>query len=380
MNEQLDPQIVNLAKAIRQTESSGDFNAKGASGEWGGYQYTKDTWDEDNKTFGTNYEYGKATPQQQNELAYKKLKSLKEKGYNVGQVASIWNSGQPEWEGKKGTNKHGVKYDVPKYVDSVSKTYQSFKSGGNTVIPNPSTVTPQDPGQRIVEQSQQRIKDLTPPPAPATQEPEVKDSFGKGLLKSILGAPLTMAARPLQLAASLGGVPTEKIDEVSSRLSGGLVAPTPKGVGDVGKDVLRGVETALPGILKYGAGKLAKGFLGTPQFKNALESSVELGRGSKGGYKVADFVKRSAAEQYNILSEALATTKTPIDKIILENALKEILPKALKEAGIKVAKSPTVKKGLLEKAGEFGGLLNLGGMASPIFGGVKDAMFGEGKM
>ena len=42
---QLDPQVVALAKAIRQTESNNNFQAKGGSGEYGAYQWEPGTWD-----------------------------------------------------------------------------------------------------------------------------------------------------------------------------------------------------------------------------------------------------------------------------------------------------------------------------------------------
>lgn len=138
---QLDPQVMNLAKAIRSTETTGQkdpYSAKGKSGEYGAYQYTKDTWDKDAKQFlGNRYvPLERADKLVQNEVAYKKIESLKNQGYNPAQIAAIWNSGQPEWEGKKGVNKYGVKYDVPKYVDSVTSTYQALKNGQ---VPPPSS-------------------------------------------------------------------------------------------------------------------------------------------------------------------------------------------------------------------------------------------------
>lgn len=133
----LDPTIVNLAKAIRETETRGakdPYTAKGGSGEFGAYQYTPTTWSADVKAFtGKDVPLEKADKLLQNEVAYKKLESLKKQGYNVGQIASIWNSGSPEWEGKTGTNKFGVKYDVPQYVDSVARAYQTLKAGGAPV-------------------------------------------------------------------------------------------------------------------------------------------------------------------------------------------------------------------------------------------------------
>lgn len=129
----LDPTIVNLAKAIRQTETRGQaepYTAKGASGEYGAYQYTEGTWNADAKKYlGAAVPLTSATKLQQNEVAYKKLADLKAAGNNVGQIASIWNSGSPEWEGKVGINSKGVKYDVPQYVNSVAQAYQALKAG-----------------------------------------------------------------------------------------------------------------------------------------------------------------------------------------------------------------------------------------------------------
>lgn len=149
---QLDPQVVNLAKAIRQTESGGNFQAKGKSGEYGAYQFMPDTWaSSSQKYLGQNIPIQQATPQQQNEVAYKQIKEWKDQGYNVGQIASLWNSGTPEWQNKVGTNKMGVAYNVPKYVDSVANAYQTIKKGGEVGVDqnNPSSVgNTYQPGQR----------------------------------------------------------------------------------------------------------------------------------------------------------------------------------------------------------------------------------------
>ncbi len=152
MTNALDQQIVALAKAIRQHESGGDFAARGKSKEWGGYQFIKGTWDTAAKKYGVAAEFGKATPQQQNEVAYKQLKEWKDKGYNVGQIASMWNAGQGEPDAYKGTFKNGkpstgknslgVQYDVPGYAKAVATYYQQFKGqGGTNSLPKPTTPT-----------------------------------------------------------------------------------------------------------------------------------------------------------------------------------------------------------------------------------------------
>jgi len=144
---QLDPDAVNLAKAIRQTESGGNFSAKGKSGEYGAYQFTQPTWDTYSKKYGVNVPLTQATPEQQNEVAYKQIKEWKDKGFNVGQIASMWNSGEknPDAyldESFKGINKSGAKYDVPAYAKSVAIAYQTLKQGGQVNVDpnNPSSV------------------------------------------------------------------------------------------------------------------------------------------------------------------------------------------------------------------------------------------------
>lgn len=125
----LDPTIVNLAKSIRSTETSldGNFTASGKSGEYGAYQFTAPTWDKIAPEIGINTPYNQASPQEQNAVAYKYISDLKAKGYNVGQIASIWNSGKSDPTGNVGTNSYGASYDTPAYVNKVYNTYQQLK-------------------------------------------------------------------------------------------------------------------------------------------------------------------------------------------------------------------------------------------------------------
>lgn len=150
---QLDPQAVMLAKAIRQTESGGNFSAKGKSGEFGAYQYTAPTWSKDAAAAGVSTPLDEATKEDQNKVAYTKIKALKDRGLNIGQIASAWNAGEGEhdaYTGKfsngspsTGVNKYGVKFDVPAYAKSVATAYQTLKSGGQVNVDpnNPSSTS-----------------------------------------------------------------------------------------------------------------------------------------------------------------------------------------------------------------------------------------------
>lgn len=130
-NQQIDPQAKALAQAIREAESHGNFNAKGKSGEWGAYQFMPNTWTAYAQEAGVNAAFGSASPDQQNEVAYKKIKQWKDAGYNVGQIASMWNAGpgKPDAykEGWKGVNSQGVQYDTPAYAEKVAQAYQRYK-------------------------------------------------------------------------------------------------------------------------------------------------------------------------------------------------------------------------------------------------------------
>jgi len=81
-------------------------------------QFLASTW----KLWSTDV-YGEVreqTPDRERYVAYKKIEKWLEEGLNAAQIAAIWNSGSPHnWEHKRGINKHGVAYDVPKYVAQV---------------------------------------------------------------------------------------------------------------------------------------------------------------------------------------------------------------------------------------------------------------------
>lgn len=156
--QQLDPQVVALAKAIRQTESGGNFNAKGKSGEVGAYQFTEPTWQKLKAKYNLQSDFGNLSQEDQNKAAYNQIQEWKNKGFNVGQVASSWNAGEGEpdaYTGKfsngkpsVGVNKYGVKYDVPAYAKSVAGAYQTLKQGGQVQADpmNPSsTANPSQP-------------------------------------------------------------------------------------------------------------------------------------------------------------------------------------------------------------------------------------------
>lgn len=180
--EVLDQQAVNLAKAIRQVETGGDPKARGGSGEFGAYQFMPDTWKKTAPKYGVNVDLEKSTLEDQNKVAYHQIKEWKDQGMGPDAIASMWNSGKPNYEGNVGVNKKGIKYDVPKYVSSVGKAYQTIKGGGNVGVDpnNPSSLT----GTQTGEQPQPKEGILSKIGNALTQS---EQNLGKDIGRGILG-------------------------------------------------------------------------------------------------------------------------------------------------------------------------------------------------
>lgn len=404
-NQPLDPQVVNLAKAIRKTESNGNFQAKGGSGEYGAYQYTKGTWDSDAKKYGVNAQLEQATPQQQNEVAYKKLLDLKNQGHNPAQIASIWNSGQPEWEGKVGTNKYGVHYDVPKYVDSVTKAYQEFKAGNQnpTVEPNASTV-PQ-------------------PETQPTQAQTQKEGLIPGMIRGITQPVVNMLARPIQAGAQLLGASNEDINAASAKVpfygnNGNLDMPTggfnQQGLKDVGKAVGQGLQTVALGMPVGTLGKavgmgatagLGVGLEQDPTNLGGIAANTALGAGAGligGGLsKALTWLPKSltstAFQKMNPqqIEQILATKSIGSIKNILSQSEKatsdygsqigNILRTAPNKSVIRAedvinnaVKDPVVGQKIMDSGLDLNGLQKALKLAVPTKKGLVDKFFSEG--
>ena len=107
-----------IASAIKTVESSGNYEARGGSGEYGAYQFMPSSW----SSWAGKYlgdPSAKMTPENQDKVAEAKIQDLIDQGYNARQVALIWNGGQPIE--KKGVNKYGVAYDSGGYANKVLK-------------------------------------------------------------------------------------------------------------------------------------------------------------------------------------------------------------------------------------------------------------------
>ncbi len=143
----LDQNVVNIAKAIRQVESGNKAVLPAEGGGLGGasrYQYTTSTW----KGVAQKY-LGDAnaplTAKNEDQASYMRIKEWKDAGKTPKQIASMWNAGEGKpdayKQNVKGVNEYGVKYDVPAYAD---KVYNEFAKISKANPPKKPTDTTQN--------------------------------------------------------------------------------------------------------------------------------------------------------------------------------------------------------------------------------------------
>ena len=117
-------EVIKIASIIKKHESDNNYQAIGASGEYGAYQFMYMTWEQYCYKF-----LGKVVLQteiNQDIIAFAKINDLLMEGYSSEQIASIWNSGKPEYENKIGYNKMNVYYNVPAYVEKFMNEYNKM--------------------------------------------------------------------------------------------------------------------------------------------------------------------------------------------------------------------------------------------------------------
>lgn len=271
----LDPQAKAMAMAIRQTESGGNFSAKGKSGEYGAYQFTEPTWNSYASKYGITAKLSEATPEQQNEVAYKKIKEWKDAGLNPGQIASSWNAGEAEKDaytgtfsnGKPsvGTNKYGVKFDVPTYAKSVATAYQTLKQGGQ-VQPdqnNPSSVQTRGYATQPT---------FTEPQTGQGEQPKQDAS----LLQDVSGVAtkrLEEAATAATQAAQGKINPLSGVLQVGGALAGGASDIVSKGLEHT--PVVGAAVKGIEGLIGQGVGALASTDTGQSVIKSVMDWSKD---------------------------------------------------------------------------------------------------------
>lgn len=319
----LDTDAVNLVKSIRQTESGGNFQAQGKSGEYGAYQFTEPTWNATAKKYGISIPLKQASPEQQNEVAYKQIKEWKDAGHNVGEIASMWNAGvgRPDayLDNNVGTNKYGVHYDTPTYAKNVATNYQKLKGQSSQGF-NPTPYSNPTPGQFDLSGSTQETPKTDTPPSDPT-----------------LGEEISNRATDFKNAAAsiVGGEQATG----QSRVSGVLQAAG-AGAGLLGDIVNKGLEL-IPGVkqvenlIGQGVGALAKTSVGQSvanAIKDFSEKHPELSKDIGAGFNIATAIPilKGIGAIKNI---ALDATSSALKNVAEKSATKDLTATAERTIG-----------------------------------------------
>ena len=330
MNDQLDPQAMALTKAIRQVESGGNFKARSKDGSFGAYQFLKPTWDNTARKYGVNAEWEKATPQQQNEVAYKQIKEWKDKGHNVGEIASMWNAGagrpQAYLQGLKGTNSSGVNYNVANYAKKVATLYQGYK-GQSQPQAQQEPIEPVEPIEPTIPEQKQVIQTQGQPVS--VRKDRTQPTLVGGILREVIKAPLKAAlsvARPFvdpfgkkgglsvntKYLGNVGDYGTE-IEKSSKNLSNkykaGDISLGRAALGGAGAGALQAMDAASFVPVGGVAGSAVKGTLKEaliPTLKTAAKESAIRGGVIGTGYDVSS--QLASGEKYNPVQTLAAGT------------------------------------------------------------------------
>lgn len=323
----ISPIAVNAAKAIRQIESGGNYQATSKDGSFGAYQYIEPTWNAaSQKYLGKTIPWQQATREEQNEVAVKQINDwiTSGKAKNIGQVASMWNAGEgaPDayLNGKSGTNSSGVKYDVGAYAKKVATEYQKIRGGTDTSTANETQITPSI--------SQQEDTSLG-----GALKNRVQDA--SNAVGSIVGGEKTGNSRLsglLQLGGSIAG-----------------------GIGDVvnkGLELIPGVKQ-LEGLAGQAVGSLAKTSVGQSVTKAVQDFSTahpELSKDIGAGFNIVTAIPilKGIGVAGSVAKDALASSLKGVAEKSVQNGLEETVGKA----GLRGAKfldtNPTIAKDMVE--------------------------------
>lgn len=159
MNNALDPNIVDIVKALAFTENGGapniDNPSAGASGETKSiFQFMPDTWKQYSQQAA-----GKVLPlNAENEatVVYSKVANWEKQGYTPEQIASMWNAGEQNpdayKQSYKGTNKEGVAFNTPVYVKKFTNYLKQFEGSTGNSQTTPTQNPPSQGGQLATNQ------------------------------------------------------------------------------------------------------------------------------------------------------------------------------------------------------------------------------------
>lgn len=338
---QLNPLAVNIAKAIRQSESGGDYNAIGDSGEsHGAYQFNKGNFKDWASQYGLDPNDN--SPVNQDKVAYSRINDLLKQGRSPSEVAAIWN-------GAKLVN--GTYQAInPSYVTKVKDNYAKLVDGstGNLAQApeaNLSSVNippPTAPGQTAPTQPVDAAgyAPPTPPPAPAqSTTPASSDSsdpsggFLQGLSEDVQGDnPNSIGTQIANTAKGAGNFLFPIVGDIGNDLTGknqktalqqagdlGLSAlPFIPGIGEAG-DVLRGGDLAVEGAADAAKSGVLKKVLGST-----------VGKGAASGYGAGVLSNLSNGQG---IVQSLTPNSTNVESALTGGVAGAVIPKVAEMLG-----------------------------------------------
>ena len=179
----IDPTALTLSRAIRSAETSldGDYNSvtKEPDGtiSKGAYQFNGNNFQSWAKQY--NLDPNDFSPENQDKLAYMRIKSLLDEGKSQSEIAAMWN-GAKNVGGKMVANNPDYAQKIKDNYERLAQQYQS--SSSNFVnLPTPQYSSPSD--------TTDTSTDTTEHPYGASNPASENDTLGGGILKTVENIP-----------------------------------------------------------------------------------------------------------------------------------------------------------------------------------------------
>jgi hypothetical protein len=295
---QLDPSVVALMRAVAKHESGNKYQTPtGKDGEQGAYQMTPGFISAHAPKYLApgSYDPNNLDPVSQDKLAYGVMKEWGSSGLNAAQVASKWNSGNPNAykQNHVGTSPGGAAYDTPRYVANVTKDFNSNIDQNQQSHTN-SSQTDNGLGAFTPQTSPDQTKASPPPPPPPPAQSGNGNSMsneGPGFLSSIDSfankALSTILPIVPDIANRIKGV---KDNKTGLQLAGDLGTSALTAIAGIGMlpEAALGAGAGLVGTLTGASAETALGRIGTQAaFGGAMGLTGALGSGQTDPGKIA---------------------------------------------------------------------------------------------
>lgn len=346
--EQLDPRIVKVVRAIRDVESAGHadpYKAVGDSGaSYGAYQWNNGKAGKLKKgQLPTNFvsaakKFGldpnDFSPLNQNKVAYYQVKEYKDKGYQPEEIAALWNGAHVD----ESTGRYT--YNNPEYGNkfraALGKDPSSQVAGAAASVPGMMTAEASSGGQKKdgLQKTAETVNSILPgkvlgeavganirglialAKGDIQTFNEEADFVGEIGPKRLLGDTLASIAFPVSMALGGGAGFVKNVAQfagISALSSGGAAAAEGKSNAEIATSALQGgaIGGALGGVFNLAGKGLAKGGAPLLSFtsgvpKTAIEQAAANPTAAKVGTKVSvEKIRNQAAKSLSSLQRDL---------------------------------------------------------------------------